>query len=159
VALARARALGYALERPHPVVVVEQPDHRCDSDALLNAVRHAVSGSGPGLLLMPRRHRHRPRRVRPQRWRAVGTVPRGGTRRTGQAPMAVGRRWRLPPPRGLPPILPRSRARAASGRLGRRPGSRGHLRRPRRPPAAVGGGRHRRCRAVRPVLAGSPARL
>jgi len=54
VAVARARALGYDLERPHRVVIVEQPDAPTKSDTLLTTVRQASTRIGPGLLYMPR---------------------------------------------------------------------------------------------------------
>lgn len=54
VALARARALGHDLERPHRVVVIEQSGAPPGSDALLTAARQVATRIGPGLLHMPK---------------------------------------------------------------------------------------------------------
>jgi sugar diacid utilization regulator len=53
--LARAQALGYDLERPHRVAIVEAPYLVADDDALLHAVRRAARDTGLGSLLVPRR--------------------------------------------------------------------------------------------------------
>jgi DNA-binding PucR family transcriptional regulator len=54
-ALARAENLGYDLERPHRVIVIEcRPDTR-DPDELFHAVRRAARDGGVGTLLAVRR--------------------------------------------------------------------------------------------------------
>jgi sugar diacid utilization regulator len=52
--LARAQALGYAMDRPHRVVVIEGPDQAGDGDALFHAVRRAARETGLGSFLVPR---------------------------------------------------------------------------------------------------------
>lgn len=52
--LARAMALGYDLQRPHRVVVVEGPEHTGDNDALFQAVRRAARDEPAGSLLVAR---------------------------------------------------------------------------------------------------------
>lgn len=54
VGLARARALGYDLARPHRVVVVEQIGPAAATDTLLTAVREAARTVGASLMFMPR---------------------------------------------------------------------------------------------------------
>ncbi|MBI4939888.1 MAG: helix-turn-helix domain-containing protein [Actinobacteria bacterium] len=53
-ALARATALGYDLQRPHRVVVVEGQGRSKDNDALFQAVRHAAREEPAGTLLVAR---------------------------------------------------------------------------------------------------------
>lgn len=53
-ALARATALGYDLQRPHRVVVVEGQGRAKDNDALFQAVRHAAREEPAGTLLVAR---------------------------------------------------------------------------------------------------------
>ncbi|WP_088289128.1 CdaR family transcriptional regulator [Kineosporia sp. A_224] len=53
-ALARATALGYDLQRPHRVVVVEGHGRSKDNDALFQAVRHAAREEPAGTLLVAR---------------------------------------------------------------------------------------------------------
>ena len=53
-ALARATALGYDLQRPHRVVVVEGRGRSKDGDALFQAVRHAAREESAGSLLVAR---------------------------------------------------------------------------------------------------------
>ena len=55
IAIARAEALGYDLERPHRVVVVERGRAAADRDVLLDAVRRAARDVGIGTLLTARR--------------------------------------------------------------------------------------------------------
>ena len=52
--LARAMALGYDLQRPHRVVVVEGPENTGDNDALFQAVRRAARDEPAGSLLVAR---------------------------------------------------------------------------------------------------------
>ncbi|HEY2221374.1 PucR family transcriptional regulator [Actinomycetospora sp.] len=52
--LARATALGYDLQRPHRVVVVEGPEGTGDNDALFQAVRRAARDEPAGSLLVAR---------------------------------------------------------------------------------------------------------
>ena len=52
--LARAMALGYDLQRPHRVVVVEGPGKTGDTDALFQAVRRAARDEPAGSLLVAR---------------------------------------------------------------------------------------------------------
>jgi DNA-binding PucR family transcriptional regulator len=51
IAVARAQALGYDLERPHRVVVVETGPEAPDRDELFHAVRRAARDCGVGTLL------------------------------------------------------------------------------------------------------------
>jgi sugar diacid utilization regulator len=53
-ALARATALGYDLQRPHRVVVVDGHGRSKDTDALFQAVRHAAREEPAGSLLVAR---------------------------------------------------------------------------------------------------------
>ena len=53
-ALARASALGYDLQRPHRVVVVDGQGRSPSSDALFHAVRHAARDDAAGSLLVAR---------------------------------------------------------------------------------------------------------
>jgi sugar diacid utilization regulator len=53
-ALTQAEALGYDLERPHRVVVVEGRARSRDDDVFLHAVRRAARDTGVGSLLVPR---------------------------------------------------------------------------------------------------------
>lgn len=53
-AIARAEALGYDLERPHRVVVVEAAPEPPDSTALFHAVRRAARDCGVGTMLITR---------------------------------------------------------------------------------------------------------
>jgi sugar diacid utilization regulator len=53
-ALTRAQALGYDLERPHRVVIVEGGRHNRDDDAFFHAVRRAARDTGVGSLLVAR---------------------------------------------------------------------------------------------------------
>ncbi len=53
-ALARAGALGYDLQRPHRVVVIEGRGRSADTDALFHAVRHAAREEPAGSLLVAR---------------------------------------------------------------------------------------------------------
>ena len=53
-AFARATALGYDLQRPHRVVVVEGQGRSRESDALFQAVRHAARDESAGSLLVAR---------------------------------------------------------------------------------------------------------
>lgn len=53
-AVARAEALGYDLERPHRVVVVEGRARTRDGEAFFHAVRRAARDSGVGTLLVAR---------------------------------------------------------------------------------------------------------
>jgi len=55
IAIARAEALGYDLERPHRVVVVEGGRTIADRDAFFDAVRRAARDFGVGTLLTARR--------------------------------------------------------------------------------------------------------
>jgi sugar diacid utilization regulator len=54
LALARAQALGYDLERPHRVLVVDSPGEGLEEDELLLAVRLAARDTDAGSLLAPR---------------------------------------------------------------------------------------------------------
>lgn len=54
-ALARAQALGYDLERPHRVVVVEGRNRTGDEEAVFRAVRRAARDLGVGSLVVARR--------------------------------------------------------------------------------------------------------
>lgn len=53
-ALTRAVALGYDLQRPHRVLVIESRDHVPDNDTFVQAVRHAAREVSAGTLLMAR---------------------------------------------------------------------------------------------------------
>ena len=53
-ALARARALGYDLQRPHRVVVISGQAHPSDQDVFLHAVRRAARAAGVGTLMTAR---------------------------------------------------------------------------------------------------------
>jgi len=53
-ALARAQALGYDLERPHRVVLVEGRARIRDSDAFFHGVRRAARDTGVGTLILAR---------------------------------------------------------------------------------------------------------
>lgn len=53
-AVSRAQALGYDLERPHYVVVVEVPDPRSDETFVFHAVRRAARDTGTGTMLVTR---------------------------------------------------------------------------------------------------------
>jgi sugar diacid utilization regulator len=51
--LARAQALGYALDKPHRVVVIESPDLAGGGDTLFLAVRRAARDTGLGSFVVP----------------------------------------------------------------------------------------------------------
>ncbi len=53
-ALARASALGYDLQRPHRVVLIEGSARSGDGDAIFQAVRHAARDENVGTLLVAR---------------------------------------------------------------------------------------------------------
>jgi sugar diacid utilization regulator len=53
-ALARARALGYDLDRPHRVVLVDTHDSRVADEGFLEVVRRAARATALGSLLLPR---------------------------------------------------------------------------------------------------------
>jgi sugar diacid utilization regulator len=50
--LARAQSLGYAVERPHRVIVIESPELQHDGDRLYQAVRRAAHDIGIGPFLL-----------------------------------------------------------------------------------------------------------
>jgi sugar diacid utilization regulator len=53
-AVSRAQALGYDLERPHYVLVVEVPDRQRDETFVFHAVRRAARDTGTGTMLVTR---------------------------------------------------------------------------------------------------------
>lgn len=98
-ALARAQALGYDLERPHRVVVVEGRARTRNDDAFFHAIRRAARETGVGTLMLARGDSVVVLSDADRRWedfRAAVLSDLGG----GRCRLGIG--GRCEPPAGLP---------------------------------------------------------
>ena len=158
-AVARATALGYDLQRPHRVVVVEghgPAGEQHPLDTLLQAVRRAARDEPAGTLLATRGTEVVLLADTEPEWESLRP---GRAARAGRRADPAGGGGTLRRRRRVPALLPPGQARAAAARAGRVGRPRHPVRRPRRLPAARRDLRPRRGGAVRAALARQAARV